>query len=189
MTKKPGKSSLPLFTSRTCTEANILNTLQSPEKQHGATLIVALVFLLILTAAGITAVRLATVEERMASNSQFRGATFQLAQSEIKAQLLFFNQNIANRASLQTALTNAAAPITRFPNRLADQALTAQISTTGLTQSSKINFMAKPDCATLGLGDSFESFSCRQYEMTMRSTLSGGAYSEQVQGIYFITPN
>lgn len=166
-----------------------MNTLFIKKKQHGATLIVALVFLLILTAAGITAVRLSTTEERMASNSQFRGASFQLAQSEIKAQLLSFNQNVANRTPLQAAMDKESAAIARFPDRLADQTLTAQINSAGLIQSSKVNFMAKPDCATLGLGDSFESFSCRQYEMTMRSTLTGGAYSEQVQGMYFITPN
>ena len=172
-----------------CTEVNTVNTLFIEKKQRGATLIVALVFLLILTAAGITAVRLSTTEERMASNSQFRGASFQLAQSEIKAQLLSFNQNVANRTPLQAAMDKESAAIARFPDRLADQTLTAQINSAGLTQSSKVNFMAKPDCATLGLGDSFESFSCRQYEMTMRSTLTGGAYSEQVQGMYFITPN
>lgn len=166
-----------------------MNTLFIEKKQRGATLIVALVFLLILTAAGITAVRLSTTEERMASNSQFRGASFQFAQSEIKAQLLSFNQNVANRTPLQAAMDKGSAAIARFPDRLADQTLTAQINSAGLTQSSKVNFMAKPDCATLGLGDSFESFSCRQYEMTMRSTLTGGAYSEQVQGMYFITPN
>ena len=172
-----------------CTEVNTVNTLFIEKKQRGATLIVALVFLLILTAAGITAVRLSTTEERMASNSQFRGASFQLAQSEIKAQLLSFNQNVANRTPLQAAMDKGSAAIARFPDRLADQTLTAQINSAGLTQSSKVNFMAKPDCATLGLGDSFESFSCRQYEMTTRSTLTGGAYSEQVQGMYFITPN
>ena len=166
-----------------------MNTLFIEKKQRGATLIVALVFLLILTAAGITAVRLSTTEERMASNSQFRGASFQFAQSEIKAQLLSFNQNVANRTPLQAAMDKGSAAIARFPDRLADQTLTAQINSAGLTQSSKVNFMAKPDCATLGLGDSFESFSCRQYEMTTRSTLTGGAYSEQVQGMYFITPN
>lgn len=166
-----------------------MNTLFIEKKQRGATLIIALIFLLILTAAGITAVRLSTTEERMASNSQFRGASFQLAQSEIKAQLLNFNQNVANRTPLQAAMNQGSAAIARFPDRLADQPLTAQINSAGLTQSSKVNFMAKPDCATLGLGDSFESFSCRQYEMTTRSTLTGGAYSEQVQGMYFITPN
>lgn len=171
-----------------CTEVKPLNTLSTRQDQRGATLIVALVFLLILTAAGITAVRLATTEERMASNSQFRGATFQLAQSEIKAHLLSFNTNVANRAPLQAALDKAAEPITRFPNRLAAQTLTAQISSSGLTQSSQVNSLANIDCLTLGLGDSAENFTCRQYEITTRSTLTGGAFSEQVQGIYFITP-
>src|SRR5690554_7337500 len=43
--------------------------------QRGASLIVALVFLLVLTAAGLTAVRFATLEERMASNAQDRKST------------------------------------------------------------------------------------------------------------------
>lgn len=154
--------------------------------QRGATLIIALVFLLILTIAGITAVQLATTNERMASNSQFRGVAFQFAQSELKAQLLRFSTNIANLAPLQLAQDQTIEAITGFPNRRAALALNAQIAANGLTQTSRVNSMRKVDCLLLGVGDSAETFTCTQYEMTTRSTLSGGAYSEQVNGLYLI---
>lgn len=60
-------------------------------KQQGAVLIVALVFLVILTIAGVTAMRFATIEERMAGNIQFRNQAFQIAQSELRGQLRLFN--------------------------------------------------------------------------------------------------
>ncbi len=59
--------------------------------QQGAVLIVALVFLVILTIAGVTAMRFATIEERMAGNIQFRNQAFQIAQSELRGQLRQFN--------------------------------------------------------------------------------------------------
>ena len=78
----------------------------SPQTQRGAVLIVALIFLVVLTVAGITAMRFSTMEERMASNVQFRNQTFQIAQSELRYQLLALNQNLANRAPLLVAMTN-----------------------------------------------------------------------------------
>ena len=154
--------------------------------ERGATLIIALVFLLVLTAAGITAVQLATTNERMASNSQFRGAAFQLAQSELQAQFLRFSANVANLTPLQLAQNQPAEPIPLFPGRRAELALTAQITASGATQAPEVNFMRTVDCVTLGLGDSVETFTCTQYEMTARATLNGGAFSDQTYGFYLI---
>lgn len=63
------------------------------KNQNGAVLIVALVFLVVLTVAGITAMRFSTIEERMASNIQFRNQAFQITQSELRGQLRTLNND------------------------------------------------------------------------------------------------
>jgi Tfp pilus assembly protein PilX len=176
------------YNSKMYIEASMHSTLGLYRKQQGATLIVALIFLLILTAAGITAVKLSTTSERMASNSQFRGASFQLAQSEINAQRLSMNGNIANRAPLQLAMNKALEPKPRFPDRRQALSLAAQVSAPNLSQTSSVNSLGNVDCITLGDGTSAEHFTCNQFELSTRSTLTSGAYSEQVGGLVMSTP-
>ncbi|WAC42995.1 PilX N-terminal domain-containing pilus assembly protein [Pseudomonas sp. SL4(2022)] len=166
----------------------MLSRIQIPKHQQGATLIVALVFLLILTVAGVTAVRLSTTSEHMASNSQFRGSAFQLAQSELKAQVLNMSANIANR---QPLLNSKAAPLEarpRFPERRAALALNTRIAAPNLNQTTNVNSLGGVDCLIFGDGTSSGKFNCEQFELTARSTLTSGAFSEQVSGLVMSTP-
>ena len=167
----------------------------SRSRQQGASLIVALIFLVVLTAAGITAVRLATNEERMAGSSQARGSVFQLGQSEINAQMINFNTGVAQRQPLLNArdvTTNSETDTTmlaRFP-QIKDFLDLTEISTTANTTfDSKVRILGQFDCGVLGLGDSFEQFTCRNYEMTADARLANGTYSNQTQGLYFINLN
>lgn len=169
-------------------EVNMQSALGLYRKEHGATLIVALVFLLILTAAGITAVKLSTTSERMASNTQFRGSSFQLAQSELNAQRLSMQGNIANRAPLQMAMNQPLQAIPRFPERREAQVLVPQMNIQNLIQTSTVNSLGSIDCMALGEGTSAENFTCNQFELTSRSTLTSGAFSEQVGGLVMSTP-
>lgn len=166
----------------------MLKTGQASRQQQGATLIVALVFLLILTVAGITAVRLSTTSEHMASNSQFRGSAFQIAQSELKAQVFGMNSNIANRQPLLNAKARPLEAIPRFPERRSALALTAHMSEPNLTQTTNANSLGNVDCLLFGQGTSAEKFNCEQFELTARSTLTSGAFSEQVGGLVMSTP-
>lgn len=170
-------------------------SLLSRSRQQGASLIVALIFLVVLTAAGITAVRLATNEERMAGSSQARGSVFQLSQSEINAQMIRFNTGVAERQDLLNArdvTTNSETDTTmlaRFP-QIKDFLDLNEISTTANTTfDTKVRILGQFDCGALGLGDSFEQFTCRNYEMTADARLANGTYSEQTQGLYFINLN
>ena len=45
-----------------------MNTRQTPHAQRGASLVIALMFLIVLTILGLVAVRSSTVQERMAGN-------------------------------------------------------------------------------------------------------------------------
>ncbi|MCY1287499.1 hypothetical protein D9M70_364940 [compost metagenome] len=158
-----------------------MHDLTAIQRQMGASLIVALVFLAILTIAGITAARFATMEERMASNSQFRGQTYQNAQSEIRSQIASFNENLAKRVPLLQAANNALDATTKFPERRTQADLTTVMTGASIT-SNKIRFMSKGLCEGASVG----RFECSAYEIDTESRLSNGAYSNQTQGIYFL---
>lgn len=163
--------------------------------QKGATLIVALVFLLVLTVAGVTAMRFSTFEERMASNTQFRNQVFQQAQSEIRAHLLAFNTNLANRAPLLAAIGRAIAPRDAAA-LLADPSLKSLPTTARLTQSLTPRMNAAGDnidSATVRYtqegpcddGSSAEKFVCVRFEMSALARTDGGSFSSQSQGLSF----
>ncbi|WP_439887516.1 pilus assembly PilX family protein [Pseudomonas sp. MBLB4123] len=168
-------------------------SLSFAQAQVGATLIVALVFLLILTMAGVTAMRFSTFEERMASNTQLRNQTFQQAQSELRAQLLAFNANQANIDPLLQAMGKGVAP--RQPaDLLADPTLASLPTTTLLpikitpkmsninADKNTVRFTQDKICDD---GSSVEKFVCISYEMNTTAELAGGTYSWQSQGITF----
>lgn len=54
-----------------------------PQRQQGMALVMALVFLLLLTMLGVTALSTSSLEEKMAGNSKDRGVAFQAAESAL----------------------------------------------------------------------------------------------------------
>ena len=167
------------------------STYSPPAAQRGATLIVALIFLLVMTAAGVTAMRFATFEERMTSNTQFGNQMFQQAQSEIRAHMLEFNTNVALREPLLRAKDQGIAP--RGPTDLdANPTLRSLPVTAGLpvplavkTQNingdeNEVRFAVETLCP----GSSAEKFSCLHYEMQIIAEV-GTANSSQTQGITY----
>lgn len=158
----------------------------SKQHQQGATLIVALVFLVVLTAAGVTAMRFASVEERMASNSQFRNQSFQLAQSEIRAQLLAFNQNQAGLAPLQLAMDVEQKEPDGELKRLGlpDGArlpidLGVQMGDGIVADQNKVRLVAESLCED----GSSTTFTCIKFEMNIQAVSAGGSDSWQTQGL------
>lgn len=151
--------------------------------QQGAGLIVALVFLAVLTIAGITAARLTNMEERMAGNSQFRGLTYQNAQSEIRSQMAAYNANLLGRKPLLDAANQGvdSVKISAFPDRRLPLAVDAILTNANITTNT-IRFMNKGICEGASIG----KFECSGYEINSASRLDNGASSNQVQGIYFI---
>ena len=163
------------------------------KQQQGATLIVALIFLVILTVAGITAARFATFEERMASNSQFRNQVFQLAQSEIRAQLLALNTSFVNKDILLTAMSkptvvhdqaakDADPTLETLPTTAgATLALQRKITTDDIIQANKntVRYVGK-GCIGTSLGGPIE---CLNFEINTTAQLAGGSNSWQSQGL------
>lgn len=177
-----------------------MQSLRPLQRQAGATLIVALVFLVVLTAAGITAVRFATNDERMASSNQFRNTAYQQSQTEIRSQLLSLNV-VANRQPLMSATNGTAATSTneddpnwvnslsRFPSLRRPISLTSIVplptsSNSDNSQTNTIRSVGQLDCASFGKGYSFGNYTCQQYEIKA-TTRFGGALSDQAQGLVF----
>jgi Tfp pilus assembly protein PilX len=153
----------------------------SNRTQRGAGLIVAWVFLAVLTIAGITAARLTNMEERMASNAQFTGLTYQNAQSEIRSQMAAYNANLVGRKPLQDAANQAVQAITGFPDRRQALAVNTILGNAEITTNT-VRFMNKGICE----GSSIGKFECSAYEINAVSQLDNGASSNQIQGIYFL---
>lgn len=164
--------------------------------QRGATLIVALIFLVVMTIAGVTATRFATFEERMASNSQFHNQAFQLAQSEIRAQLLAFNTSSVNKNVLIAAMTEANVPAVPSQTDLeADPSLATLPSTARMTHPlpriifenniiqedrNTIRFVRQGGCDQ---GSSLTTFQCVHFEINTTAEMAGGSNSWQSQGL------
>lgn len=155
-------------------------------RQQGATLIVALVFLVVLTIAGVTAMRFTSLEEGMAGSSQFRNQAFQVAQSEIRAQLLAFNASLANRAPLLAAMSSpetttrpSSLPVgTRDPVLLSPRLGNSNIS----TPNNTVRYTSERICED---GSNAEKFTCLSFEMNVQTNLPSGANSWQNQGLTF----
>lgn len=182
--------------------------------QQGAVLLVALIFLVVLTVAGVTAMRFATIEERMASNVQFRNQAFQSALSELRYQLLALNQNLANRAPLLVAMSNGPEdpdPVTNpIMKILPDstklpQALVAKMPKH--VKKSEVRATTEPGICTdsVNSGSSVGSFECLEFELEALAALVDicpdedpadpyddykcGANSSQAMGISFVNNN
>lgn len=154
---------------------------------RGSTLIIALVFLLILTIAGITAMRFASMEETMAGNSQSRNYVFQQATSEIYWYLnAFYDEtNLSARNELRKAGEKSGAvsdeekktlPVSAKPFIEVDSELK------NIKGKNKLSYLSETPCED---GSSIESFVCIKYEIDVTAEVDNGASSQQVQGFIF----
>lgn len=67
-------------------------TKRSTGREHGAVLIVALIFLVIMTVLGVTAMRTTTLQERMAGNVRDSNLAFQSAEAALREGEQFLQQ-------------------------------------------------------------------------------------------------
>jgi len=89
------------------------------KKQHGATLLISLVLLLVLTILALAAGRSATLQQRMAGNLQQQNLAFQAAENGIQAAILQL-QDESNRPQLGTTKYLFSANGTSLPSSWED---------------------------------------------------------------------
>lgn len=77
------------------------------KKQTGVVLLVALVFLLILSVAGVSAVRLSTTEEKMTGNFSDRNIAFQSAEAALRDGEIFIDEQNFSEDNLVQGCTES----------------------------------------------------------------------------------
>lgn len=152
------------------------------QSSRGSTLIIALVFLLVLTIAGITAMRFSSMSENMAGNSQSRNYVFQQVASEINLNLNAFTK----QSEMQPLLSaqHAAAELSDEDKKVLPDTARKPIDVDRrldkyITDKNKLRYLSEGLCSS---GSSVEEFVCIAYELDVTATLDNGAASQQVQG-------
>ncbi|MGH8435976.1 MAG: pilus assembly PilX family protein [Pseudomonas sp.] len=157
--------------------------------QRGSSLIIALVFLGVLTSAGIAAIALTTSEERMSSNAQFRGAAFQSTYSEIRAQIDHMNGDATRNDTIRAYDRPNLSPVdSNLPEkRQTLTGLSVRLNSTHIPAGNTTNNLTY-------LGErpaessSLEKFYNYAFELNTNRTLSSGTYSDQTQGFNIQMP-
>lgn len=71
-------------------------TMDTPYRQHGAALVVSLLFLLIMTVIGVTALQVASLEERISGNLRSRNLAFQAAETALRVGEADLNKKLTD---------------------------------------------------------------------------------------------
>lgn len=143
------------------------------KKQQGGALMVALVLIFMMSIMGISSMRSATLEKRMATNSVHKSTALQAAESATELA-------IGNSANLLNALNNPGTEV---------NATVSLNTNTALTIGAKMKYTGKgPSIGdSLGVGSGNIAY---RYQATGTSSLSGvNAASEVVQGAYYTAPD
>lgn len=176
-----------------------MNPFYSMHTSRGSALVMSMVFLLVLTIAGITAMRFASLEERMAANSQASAHVLQQAQSEIQTQLRHLataaGRNQLNRLDHQNlkfsinGAENASELLKYMPSSAsvvrplaAASTVTAANKIANINDNRQIRFLRDGNCAD---GSSIGQFICIDFEIEVEAELENGVYSHQAQGFTF----
>ena len=77
-----------------------------PERQRGASLVIALTFLIVLTLLGLVSVRSSTVQERMAGNDRDRAVAVEAAEAALRDAEQDILNNLTTASPFDGACTN-----------------------------------------------------------------------------------
>ena len=137
-------------------------------RQKGSALIVAMVFLIILTLLGMSTMTTSRTELRMANNTQIANLAFQAAESGIELML--------DTTSLKSQLTTDT-------NQSYDQSyeLDAQGVANSLTATTSTVFKAEGIAAGYSVGTP-----ALHFQITSTGTSGGGGEAQHIQGFFVI---
>ena len=138
-------------------------------KQRGFVLVVCLIILLVLTVLGVNNMGTSNLEERMASNSQTKVGTFQLAESAIA-------DTIVDNTIFDSAISDPSTAVNS----------TYTIGGQTVTTATKVNPTQLGYSIT---GSSLNKFTGVLMDITSTSTIDGtGARSQLTEGVTKIIP-
>ncbi len=143
----------------------------SKSDQKGAALLVSLVFLIVLTMLGITSMRGANMEEKMAANTMFQNMSFQASESAVDYML-------DSISTLTQSINNpdiATYTIPMAPNG----------QSTAATSSAQVRYLNQSTAE----GYSVDKFMNYQFEIVgTGEVVSANSTSVTSQGVYRIAP-
>lgn len=143
--------------------------------QEGATLIVSLILLLVLTIVGISTIESVNLQSLMARNSQFQVESYQVALSEIEAQLEALEVDLGplTDAVTEGTETRTGDDIVMQPDHF-DQTVIYTYAGEGLPPP----------------GYSVDIYVGRLFELNSRAQMDNtGIFSDQTQGLNYAGPN
>jgi Tfp pilus assembly protein PilX len=160
-------------------------------KQSGATLLVSLVMLLVLTIIGVSSIEDLSLQNNMTRNSQFKMQAFNTSLSESEAQIpLLFNsivtlQNAMNASDSIEPIANAnlvmpstANPFLQTVRVIHIPVATDATDTTGFVQGGVV-----------AGGYSLDAITKESFELnSIAELLSSGSKSNQLQGFRYTAP-
>ena len=146
-------------------------------RQRGSALIVAFVFLIVLTLLGLSSMNTARMEVRMANNTQFADQAYQAAESAIDAVL----GSGSTLAKLETPKPGEIATGRIDPDDLALEFKAVGKSKAAQTASTEIRYMNE------GLLPGFSDRSAHYYQIDSTGRVAGAAgEAAHVQGFYMV---
>jgi type IV pilus assembly protein PilX len=165
---------------------------KNPAKGKGIALIVALIILVLMTILSISAVRMITAEEKMATNSYDRSLAFQAVESALKtveALVETEKPEPTTGCAVVGSIMVCATPLSNSTPRWLDTTFTSW-------QNSDVvgsgNLAVTPQYFVEYLGNTFacrpgdasDPNSCKRYRVTARTDGTGGRATVMLQSIY-----
>lgn len=164
-----------------------------PKRQSGATLMVALMMLLVLTIIGLAAVRGTTQQLRMSANTQNQADAFQSADSIIRKVMAEVRGQVTpppyEPAGSNLLINSIAAPQLRcHPNPATAPAECAADATSGGTRSATISYAGQYVSPGSSLGVGAGALVAHRFRIDAMGRTSSGTSSLQEQGMERIGP-
>jgi type IV pilus assembly protein PilX len=164
---------------------------QSPRRQSGIALVVALILLVVMTLLGLGAMRSVTLEEKMAANTFDRSVSFQAAEAALREaeSLLDIPSPPTPAAGSACSGGMCGAPAVTGTPRWLDSAFTGWQSATAVASGP---ISVTPEYFIEYLGDSFPcqpndltgAVDCKRYRVTVRSNAGTDRAAVMLQSIY-----
>lgn len=166
---------------------------RSTQAQSGATLMVALMMLLVLTLIGLAAVRGTTQQIRTAANTQFQAQAFQTADSIIRKVVAEVRGQVAAPtyapAGSNLLIDSISTPQLRCnPNPASAPTECPEDATTGLTGGATVSYVGQYASPGSSLGVGSGGLVAHRFRINAMGRTGSGATSIQEQGMERIGP-
>lgn len=160
-------------------------------KQSGATLLVSLIMLLILTIIGVSSIEDMSLQSNMTRNSQFKMQAFNTSLSESEAQIpRLLSQIVLLQSAMNSSTSTATIPagdlVMPSANNPFDQEVSVLHIPAVTDTGDTTNFN---QATTVSGGFSMGAVTKENFELNSISTLANsGSKSDQLQGLRYTAP-